>query len=113
MQRGDVYNITFEPRSGSEQRGSRPGVIISTDAMNLNPRWNSFVVIPITSKVRLSSPSMVSFERGVANLSRPSTVICHQITTVDRSKFGKLIGSFSKIELEQIQAGIQAALGML
>ena len=112
MRRGDVYYITFEPRSWSEQRGLRPAVVISSDKMNRNPKWQSFVVIPITSKIRLQSPTMVVFQAGIANLSQASAVICHQITTIDRSKFGTFIGSFSSTELAQIEKGIQAALGM-
>jgi mRNA interferase MazF len=34
MKRGEVYDARLDPVEGSEQRGSRPVVIVSRDAIN-------------------------------------------------------------------------------
>jgi len=36
MRRGDIYRAQLTPRSGSEQQGVRPVIIVSHDAFNLN-----------------------------------------------------------------------------
>jgi mRNA interferase MazF len=86
---------------------------MSPNAMNDNPRWNSFVILPLTTRSKLRSPTIVSFQQGVAGLPEDSSVLCHQITTVDRSKFGEYIGAFQPSELESIEQGLLAALGIL
>ena len=45
MKRGEVYWADLAPRSGSEQRGRRPVVVISHDAFNQTPGWRSIIVV--------------------------------------------------------------------
>lgn len=39
MRRGEVYRAELRPRSGSEQRGVRPVIVLSTDALNRISTW--------------------------------------------------------------------------
>jgi hypothetical protein len=55
--RGSVYFVNLEPRSGSEQRGTRPCVVVSTDAFNQTAAWQSISIVPITSAKRWLQPS--------------------------------------------------------
>lgn len=41
MVRGDIYFMDLVPRSGSEQTGRRPCILLSHDAFTANPRWRS------------------------------------------------------------------------
>lgn len=41
MRRGDVWWATLQPRSGSEQSGRRPVVVLSHDSFNQTPNWKS------------------------------------------------------------------------
>lgn len=45
MKRGDIYLANLAPRSGSEQQGRRPVVVISHDALNQIQTWNSIIVV--------------------------------------------------------------------
>jgi len=42
MKRGDVYWADLAPRSGSEQQGRRPVIVISHDAFNQTQGWRSY-----------------------------------------------------------------------
>lgn len=53
MQRGELYWAKLEPRSGSEQQGRRPVVVISSDGFNDIPTWRSIIVIPVTTSARV------------------------------------------------------------
>jgi mRNA-degrading endonuclease toxin of MazEF toxin-antitoxin module len=57
MKRGDLYWADLIPRSGSEQTGRRPVIIVSHDGFNHTPGWRSIIVVPI-STVRVG-PSQV------------------------------------------------------
>jgi mRNA interferase MazF len=111
VKRGDLYWAELEPRSGSEQKGRRPVVIISNDGFNEVPSWRSIIVIPVTTSSRqaLRGPTVVALSGVGSVLSRNSIAICHQITTLDRSKLDTRIGALSQAEIEGIEQGILAA----
>lgn len=49
---------------------------------------------------------------GVAGLSRSSVAVCHQVTTLDRAKLTKLIGTLPLNLLEEVEQGLRAALDL-
>jgi mRNA interferase ChpB len=46
-ERGDIYLVALDPTSGSEQRGTRPVLVVSPSAFNRLTRVP--IVVPITS----------------------------------------------------------------
>ena len=88
MVRGDIYFVDLQPRSGSEQAGRRPCIIVSTDAFNLACRWRSVTVVPLTSSERWQAPSptTVLFQAGESGLPKACAALAHQVTTIDRDK---------------------------
>ena len=110
--RGDVVWVHLEPRSGSEQRGTRPAVVISSDVFNHNPRWNSLVAVPCTtSRLQGARPAtVVELPKRLTGLRDDGFAICHQLTTLDRSKFGSKTGVVDQATLAQIEEGIRVAL---
>lgn len=51
MERGDVYWAELRPRSGSEQQGHRPVIIVSHNAFNQSQNWRSIIVVPLSTSV--------------------------------------------------------------
>ena len=45
FERGDIVSVTLDPVSGHEQRGSRPGLVLTTKVFN---RLGDTLVAPIT-----------------------------------------------------------------
>ena len=114
MRRGDVYWANLTPRSGSEQRGRRPVVVISDDTFNINERWMSVIVVPLsTSENQLRrGPTAVLIPSGVSGLPRDSVALCHQVTTLDRTKLDQLLGVLPAAILQRIEAGLKVALSL-
>lgn len=94
MRRGEVYWAELAPRSGAEQTGRRPVVVISHDGFNQVPTWRSVIVVPIsTSAIQAQrGPTAVSLPAGAGGLPKASVALCHQITTLDRSKLTQRLG---------------------
>ena len=115
MKRGEVYWAHLVPRSGSEQQGRRPVVVISHDAFNQTSGWRSIIVLPLSTSTAQAGrgPSAVLLVRGAAGLGRESVVLCHQITTLDRSKLAQRIGELSAAELIAVEDGLRAALDLV
>src|SRR5215204_4047492 len=97
MNRGEVYWADLVPRSGSEQQGRRPVVVISHDAFNQTQGWRSIIVVPLsTSQAQAGrGPTAVLLSQGAAGMRKESVVLCHQVTTLDRSKLTQRIGALS------------------
>ena len=115
MKRGEVYWAHLVPRSGSEQQGRRPVVVISHDAFNETLGWRSIIVVPVSTSATQAGrgPSAVSLARGAAGLVKQSVVLCHQVTTLDRSKLTIRIGELNADELNAVEDGLRAALDLI
>jgi len=46
VKRGDVFWADLVPRSGAEQAGRRPVIVVSHDGFNQTPNWRSIIVVP-------------------------------------------------------------------
>ena len=114
MRRGEVFWADLSPRSGSEQRGRRPVVLVSHDAFNLTPGWRSIIVVPLSRSGAQArrGPTAVSLPAGSGGLTKPGVALCHQVTTLDRSKLGNRIGALSPDLVAGIDVGLRAALSL-
>ncbi|MFN2323836.1 MAG: type II toxin-antitoxin system PemK/MazF family toxin [Trueperaceae bacterium] len=112
--RGDVYWATFEPRSGSEQRGRRPAVIVSHDRFNRHAKWRTLLVVPITTSTAQArrGPTAVPIPAGTAGLEHDSFAVCHQVTVLDRTKLSGRLGRVPPELLIEIEAGLMHALDL-
>lgn len=114
MKRGDIYWVDLIPRSGSEQAGRRPAIIISHDIFNQAPKWRSIIVIPISTSAAQArrGPTAVLLAKGVGGLKSDSVALCHQVTTLDRTKIKQLLGSITPVLLAQVEQGLKAAMAL-
>jgi mRNA interferase MazF len=114
MKRGDVYWADLVPRSGSEQKGRRPVIVISHDGFNQTQGWRSIIVVPLSTSVAQAGrgPSAVLLSPGPAGLSKDSIALCHQVTTLDRTKLTQRIGELNSMELRQVEDGLKAAMDL-
>lgn len=114
MRRGDVYWADLVPRSGSEQTGRRPVVVVSHDGFNQTPGWKSIIVVPIsTSSLQgKRGPTVIELLVGTAGLPKTSFAVCHQVTTLDRAKLTKKVGSLAPEPLGEIEEGLKAAMDL-
>ncbi len=60
MRRGEVRWGLLEPRSGSEQKGHRPVVVVSHDGFNKAEIWRSVIVVPLSTSQRQHGPTVVA-----------------------------------------------------
>lgn len=114
MRRGEIYWTDINPRSGSEQRGRRPAVVISHDAFNRKVGWGSVIVVPISTSPTQAGrgPTVVRLPAGEGGLPRESVALCHQVTTVDRAKCERRIGLLGNTTLEEVETGLCAAMDL-
>ena len=112
MRRGEVYWAELEPRSGSEQRGRRPVVVVSHAGFNTVAAWRSVVVVPLSTTTARTGPTAISIAAGSAGLAKASVALCHQVTTLDRAKLTRRIGALAQADLDRLAEGLKAALDL-
>jgi mRNA interferase MazF len=114
MRRGDVYWADLVPRSGSEQTGRRPVVLVSHNGFNQTPGWRSIIVVPISASASQAKrgPTVVGIPGGIAGLSKDSGAVCHQVTTIDRAKLIKRIGALTPDLFHEVERGLKAAMDL-
>ena len=114
MRRGEVYWAVLAPRSGSEQTGRRPVVLLSNDGFNRVESWRSVIVIPFSTsgKQAARGPTAVLVPASSSGLAEDSVALCHQITTLDRSKLITKIGALPAATMAAVEAGVKTALDL-
>jgi mRNA interferase MazF len=112
MKRGDIYWAMLSPRSGSEQSGRRPVIILSHDAFNQTPAWRSIIVVPLSTSATQArrGPTVVALSAGTGGLPGESSALCHQITTLDRAKLAEKIGAVSADSMAMVEQALLAAV---
>lgn len=114
MTRGEVYWAVLEPRSGSEQRGRRPVLVVSHDIFNRTPGWRSVIVVPLSTSAKQAArgPTVVHIPAGSGGLPQDSVALCHQVTTLDRGKMASRAGVLPGPLLERVEAGLKMAMSL-
>jgi mRNA interferase MazF len=114
MKRGEVYWADLVPRSGSEQTGRRPVILVSHDGFNQTLGWRSIIVVPIStsSSQGKRGPTVIELPGGAAGLPKTSFAVCHQVTTLDRAKMTKRIGTLSPESLRDVEEALKAAMDL-
>lgn len=114
MKRGDVFWAELSPRSGSEQSGSRPVIVVSHNGFNQTPNWRSIIVVPvsISGAQEKRALTVVRLPKGTAALAQASSAVCHQVTTLDRAKLARRLGALPPGILSQVEQGLKAAMDL-
>jgi mRNA-degrading endonuclease toxin of MazEF toxin-antitoxin module len=114
MKRGEIYWADLVPRSGSEQTGRRPVILVSHDGFNQTAGWKSIIVVPISTSASQGrrAPTVVELPGGSAGLPKASFAVCHQVTTLDRAKLSRKIGVLPSEALSEIDEALKAAMDL-
>jgi mRNA interferase MazF len=114
VRRGDVYWADVAPRSGAEQSGRRPVIVVSHDGFNETPTWRSVIVVPVSTSDAQArrGPTAVPLAEGAGGLRAASVALCHQVTTLDRAKLTERLGVLPRAALTDVDTGLRAALDL-
>jgi mRNA interferase MazF len=104
MKQGDIFWADLEPTIGQEQRGSRPVVIISGNALNKKLRIR--IVCPLSSQIKHLKGCVIVKRNQGNNLETDSEVIPFQVRSIATARLKAKIGEVTPEELEQIKTGL-------
>ena len=104
--RGDIFYIDrLGDTTGCEQTSGRPAVIVSN---NKNNEYSPTVeIVYCTTKPKEDLPTHCI----IRSTRLTSTVLCEQVTTVDKQRLGDYIGSCTEEEMQRINTALLISLG--
>jgi len=107
LRRGEVWLVNFNPGRGSEQKGTRPALIIQNDTGNIYAATT--IVAAITSTIK-EFPVTVVLSSGEGGLRQRSMVNTAQLLTIDKARLQKRLGRLSGSSMRKVEAAIRVSL---
>ena len=104
MKQGDIFWADLDPTIGQEQRGSRPVVIISGNALNRNLRIR--IVCPLSSHIKHLKGCVIVKKNKINNLETDSEVIPFQVRSISTDRLRTKMGEITVEQLELIKNGL-------
>lgn len=89
-------------------------IVVSHDGFNQAAGWRSVIVVPLSTSLsqQQRGPTAVALSKGTAGLGKDGVALCHQVTTLDRAKLSRRIGTLPTATMDAVDAGLKAALSL-
>lgn len=108
MRQRDIWMADLNPVKGSEQKGIRPVVIISGNAMNDN--LGICIICPLTSRIKNYAGCLLLEKDEMNGLEQDSEIITFQVRTVSKERLIRKTGELTIEQLEMIKQGLNEVL---
>jgi mRNA interferase MazF len=112
VRRGDVVIVDLDPTQGSEQRGTRPCLVVQNDVGNANAPTT--IVVPFTTSFgeRLY-PFEVLVPAEECALREDSVVLCNQIRTISiEHRIDENLGPVPQERIDEVDTALEYSLGL-
>ena len=109
IRRGDLLTVRLDPVEGSEQGGTRPVLVVSSDILNRNLPVVTIAVITSRRTERVF-PTEVLLEPPEGGLTKRSKVLLHQVRTISGSRAERKIGSLKPRTMALVDEALRIAL---
>ncbi|MFB6138039.1 MAG: type II toxin-antitoxin system PemK/MazF family toxin [Halobacteriaceae archaeon] len=112
VRRGDVVIVDLDPTEGSEQRGTRPCLVVQNDVGNENAPTT--IVVPFTTtRDDTLYPFEVLVRAADSPLREDSVALCSQIRTVSiEHRVRDAIGAVPDSRMEEVDRALKYSLGL-
>lgn len=113
VRRGDIIIVELDPTRGSEQRGTRPCLVVQNDVGNENAPTT--IVVPFTTSVDDQRyPFEVLVESGECPLREDSVALCSQIRTISiEDRVSENLGPIPDERMDEVDTALEYSLGLI
>jgi mRNA interferase MazF len=107
--RGDIYMADLGERTGSEQGGVRPVIVLQNDVGNFfSP---NITIVPVTSKDKKPDQPTHCELVNARGLDLRSTALGECVETISKQRVIRYLGRLKKKELKGVEEAVKAHLG--
>lgn len=109
----NIFWVNLDPTKGSEQSGTRPVLVVSTEPVNQ--------VLPVVTVLSVTSmkpgrkiyPTEIFLQQEETGLGKDSIAMAHQIRSIAKERLGSICGKIVSPRIrESIQEIIKLYLGI-
>lgn len=104
IRRGEVWWVNLDPTRGSENRKTRPAVVLTANALNRARR--TVVIVPLSSRATPRPPIVVA----TPSAGEGSVAVCDQVRAIDKGRLTRRAGQLAPADLSAIEGGVRAVL---
>ncbi len=105
--RGEIWIIDFHASRRSEQRGTRPALVIQNDVGN--ERAATTIVAALTTTIKLF-PVTVLLKKGDGGIPETSMVNLSQLLTIDKKRLTRRVGKVGPEALAKVADALRVSL---
>ena len=112
VHRGDIVVVELDPAQGSEQRGTRPCLVVQNDIGNANAPTT--IVVPFTTSFGEERyPFEVLVPAEECALREDSVALCSQIRTVAiEHRITENLGPIPRERMDDVDTALEYSLGL-
>jgi len=112
IQRGDIVLVELDPTQGSEQRGTRPCLVVQNDIGNVNAPTT--IVVPLTTSFGDQLyPFEVLVPADECTLKEDSVALCSQLRTVSvEHRIIENVGAVPSSRMTAVDDALEYSLGL-
>ncbi|WP_049906039.1 type II toxin-antitoxin system PemK/MazF family toxin [Natrinema thermotolerans] len=112
VRRGDIVVVELDPTRGSEQRGTRPYLVVQNDVGNENAPTT--IVVPFTTSYGDERyPFEVLIPADECALREDSVALCSQVRTVSiDDRITDVVGSVPDDRMAEVDTALEYSLGL-
>ncbi len=109
----NMFWVNLDPAKGSEQSGTRPVLVVSTEPVNRALPVVTVLSITSMKPGRKIYPTEIRLPQRESGLDMDSIAMAHQIRSISKERLGTVCGKVNNPELrEQIHKTIMLYLGI-
>jgi len=119
INRGQVYLVNLNPVRGREQKGMRPVLVVSADAINRQPLVVTVVAGTEATKVPRDYPTNVRVPARESGLPKDTVFLCFQLRALDPTRFqdprtGLVtpVGQLPAARMAEVDTALRAVLSL-
>jgi len=107
--RGEVWLVNFNPGRGSEQKGTRPALVVQNDIGN---RFAATTIVCAIATTIKRYPVTVLLPAGSCGLPYESMVNMAQVLTLDKSRLIRRMGSLTPEQAAAVDRALAPSLAL-
>jgi mRNA interferase MazF len=114
ISRGQIYMVDLNPTKGREQKGRRPVLVVSADAINRQPLVVTVVVGTKAANVPRDYPTNVRVSVSDSGLPTDTVFLCFQLRSLDPGRFSSSqpAGALSGRKMEEVDEALKLVLNL-
>ena len=119
ISRGQIYLVNLNPVHGREQKGRRPVLVVSADAINRQPLVVTVVAGTDATHVPRDYPTNVRVPARESGLPNDTVFLCFQLRALDPTRFqdprtGLVtpVGQLPAARMAEVDTALRAVLSL-